>query len=162
MLDMIDRTDWILTVDYDSVFEAEAVTRLMTAALVSGYDAVAPLQTKRDDGVPMFTPEGHGHKIGLVELPNTWFEAVIQPVETAHFGLTLIRSSALKKPQPRGSWARQRPTDTGATPKKAKTTESILTFTSGECSGQPATNWASPPRWRSATQNSRSRGPVGT
>ena len=97
LLDMIDRTDWILTVDYDSVFEAEAVTRLMTAALVSGYDAVAPLQTKRDDGVPMFTPEGHGHKIGLVELPNTWFEAVIQPVETAHFGLTLIRSSALKK-----------------------------------------------------------------
>lgn len=109
--DMVDRTDWILVCDYDTVFEADTVQRLMTAALVSGYDAVAPLQCKRDDGVPMFTPEGHGHEIGVVQLPNTWFEAVIQPVETAHFGCTLLRSSALKKvPMP---WFHSEPNEDG-------------------------------------------------
>jgi hypothetical protein len=97
LLDMVDRTDWILTVDYDSVFEAETVQRLMAAALVSGYDAVAPLQTKRDEGVPMFTPEGHTGGIGLVTLPTSWFEATVQPVDTAHFGCTLIRAAALRK-----------------------------------------------------------------
>lgn len=113
LLDMLDRTDWILVVDYDSVFESETVQRLMTAALLSGYDAVAPLQTKRDEGVPMFTPEGHDGGIGLVQLPSEWFEAVTQPVKTAHFGCTLIRSSALRKtpapwflgtPRPDGHW----------------------------------------------------------
>ena len=93
---MLDRTDWILTVDYDSVFEADTIQRLMTAAMVSGYDAVAPLQTKRDEGIPMFTPEGHDGSIGQVQLPNTWFEAIVQPVETMHFGCTLIRTEALK------------------------------------------------------------------
>ena len=68
LFEMLDRTDWILAIDYDSVFEADTVQRLMTAAMVSGYDAVAPLQTKRDEGVPMFTPEGHDGTIGLVQL----------------------------------------------------------------------------------------------
>ena len=113
LLDMLDRTDWILVIDFDSVFEADTIQRLMTAAMVSGYDAVAPLQTKRDEGVPMFTPEGHDGTIGMVQLPNTWFEAVVQPVATAHFGCTLIRSAALKRtpapwfvgtPRPDGHW----------------------------------------------------------
>lgn len=95
LLNMAGRTDWILTVDYDSVFEADTVQRLMTAAMISGFDAVAPLQTKRDEGMPMFTPEGHDHSIGVVQLPNSWFEAVVQPVDTAHFGCTLIRTEAL-------------------------------------------------------------------
>lgn len=118
--ELVDRTDWILVCDYDSVFEADTIQRLLTAALVSGYDAVAPLQAKRDDGIPMFTPEGHGHKIGLVQLPNTWFEAVVQPVESAHFGCTLIRSAALKRtpapwflgtPRPDGHWGDAAPGD---------------------------------------------------
>jgi len=113
LIDMVERTDWILVIDYDSVFEADTVQRLMTAAMVSGYDAVAPLQTKRDEGMPMFTPEGHDGSIGLVKLPNTWFESIIQPVDTAHFGCTLIRSEALKRtpapwflgtPRPDGHW----------------------------------------------------------
>lgn len=110
-VDMVERTDWILTVDYDSVFEAETVQRLLGAALVSGYDAVAPLQTKRDEGVPMFTPEGHTGSIGLVTLPTSWFEAAVQPVDTAHFGCTLIRSAALKRtPTP---WFLGTPKDDG-------------------------------------------------
>lgn len=97
LVDMVERTDWILTVDFDSVFDADTVSRLMTAAMVSGYDAVAPLQTKRDMGCPMFTPEGHDGSIGIVQLPNAWFEEVVQPVDSAHFGCTLLRSSALKR-----------------------------------------------------------------
>lgn len=97
LLEMVDRTDAILVCDFDTVFEAETVQRLMTAMLVSGYDAVAPLQTKRDEGVPMFTPEGHDGSIGLVQLPHAWFEAVVQPVDTAHFGCTVIRSEAIKR-----------------------------------------------------------------
>jgi hypothetical protein len=37
------------------------------------------------------------HAIGMVSLPNDWFEAIVQPVETAHFGCTLLRSSALAR-----------------------------------------------------------------
>jgi hypothetical protein len=120
---MIDRTDWVLTVDYDSVFEPEAVSRLLTAALVSGYDAIAPLQVKRDDGVPMFTPEGHGHKIGMVQLPTSWFEAVVQPVDSAHFGLDADSFRGTQaNADPVVSWHAQGLTGTGATPPKAKTT----------------------------------------
>ncbi len=113
LVDMVGRTDWILVCDYDSIFEADTIQRLLTAALASGYDAVAPLQTKRDDGMPMFTPEGHDGSIGVVQLPTKWFEAVVQPVQTAHFGCTLIRSEALKRtptpwflgtPRPDGHW----------------------------------------------------------
>ncbi len=120
LVEMVERTEWILTIDYDTVFEADTVQRLMTAALVSGYDAVAPLQTKRDDGIPMFTPEGHDGSIGVVQLPNSWFEAVVQPVDTAHFGCTLIRSEALKRtpapwflgtPRPDGHWGDAPPGD---------------------------------------------------
>jgi hypothetical protein len=118
LVEMLDRTDWILVIDFDSVYEADTVQRLMTAAMVSGYDAVAPLQTKRDEGMPMFSPEGHDGTIGVVQLPNSWFEAVVQPVDTAHFGCTLIRSAALKRtptpwflgtPRPDGHWGDSQP-----------------------------------------------------
>ena len=33
LVEMIDRTDWILTIDYDTVFEADTVQRLMTAEI---------------------------------------------------------------------------------------------------------------------------------
>ena len=113
LLDMVERTDIVLVCDFDTVFEAETVQRLMTALMVSGYDAVAPMQTKRDEGMPMFTPAGHDGSIGTVSLPNTWFEAVVQPVDTAHFGCTVIRSEAIKRtptpwflgtPRPDGHW----------------------------------------------------------
>jgi hypothetical protein len=117
LLELVERTDWILTCDYDSVFEADTIQRLMAVALATGYDAVAPLQAKRDCGAPMFTPKGHTG-IGMVELPNSYFEALVQPVETAHFGCTLIRSAALKRlpapwfqsfPNSAGHWGDAKP-----------------------------------------------------
>lgn len=95
--------DFIITLDYDSVFEPDCVTRLMSAILISGVDAIAPLQTKRDDKTLMFTPKGMATDSGpvTVTLPMEWWEKIAQPVDTAHFGLTVIRTAALRRtPKP--------------------------------------------------------------
>lgn len=95
--------DFLVTMDYDSVFEPECIPRLLSAALISGSDAVAPLQVKRDEDKLMFTPSGHstaedGDKITL---PAEWWEQPAQPATSAHFGLTVIRCSALRRmPKP--------------------------------------------------------------
>lgn len=93
---------FIFCIDYDSVYEPDCVTRLMAAMLISGVDALAPLQMKRDDKVLMFTPPGlSGKGQQEVNLPAEWWEAPAQPVDTAHFGLTVIRTSALRRmPKP--------------------------------------------------------------
>ena len=96
--------DFIVTCDYDSVFEPDCLTRLMAAMLVSGVDCIAPLQMKRDDKQLMFTPIGLAGKIEgkhEISLPPEWWEQPAQLVDTAHFGLTIIRKAALlrtKKP----------------------------------------------------------------
>lgn len=90
--------DFICTLDYDSVFEPECLPRLLSAILISGVDAIAPLQMKRDDKQLMFTPEGLGGKgEQQVTLPADWWERPAQIVDTAHFGLTLIRTAALRR-----------------------------------------------------------------
>jgi len=92
---------FIITMDYDSVYEPDCVSRLVSAALISGYDAVAPLQTKRDDQRLLFTPKGMAGNCGTVTLPNEWWEQPVQPADSAHFGLTVIRCSALRRlPKP--------------------------------------------------------------
>lgn len=93
--------DFIITMDYDSVFELDCVSRLVSAALISGYDAVAPIQTKRDDQSLMFSPKGMAGQSGKVTLPAEWWEKPVQPIDSAHFGLTVIRCSALRRlPKP--------------------------------------------------------------
>ena len=94
--------DFVITMDYDSVYEPECISRLVSACMISGYDAVAPLQTKRDDQKLMFTPKGlSGDHDGKVTLPMEWWEKPVQPVDTAHFGLTVLRTSALRRmPKP--------------------------------------------------------------
>ena len=90
--------EFICTVDYDSVFEPDCLTRLLSAMLITGCDAIAPLQMKRDDKQLMFTPEGMaGNGPTEITLPVAWWEKTAQPVDTAHFGLTLIRTSALRR-----------------------------------------------------------------
>jgi len=89
--------EFIITMDYDSVFEPDCVSRLIAAAIISGYDAVAPLQTKRDDQRLMFTPKGLDGKTGEVTLPNEWWEKQVQPADSAHFGLTVLRCSAIRR-----------------------------------------------------------------
>lgn len=93
---VIDTHDVILCFDYDTVFSAKTVEALLTLLLYAGVDAIAPLQTKRESNAVMFalpgvTPEQQ------TTVGDDWFKKPVQLVETAHFGCTFLRTSALKK-----------------------------------------------------------------
>jgi hypothetical protein len=96
MEQVIDQHDVILTIDYDTVFNAKTVEALLALLLHSGYDAIAPLQTKREANAVMFALPGSDAD-EKKEVDGDFFSKVVQPVETAHFGLTFLRTSALKK-----------------------------------------------------------------
>lgn len=98
--EVVDTHDVILTVDYDSVFSARTVEALLTLLMYSGYDAIAPLQVKRESNAVMFALPGVKPEDRTV-VEDTWFDKPVQHVETAHFGCTFIRTAALKKvPKP--------------------------------------------------------------
>jgi len=116
MEQMIDKAEYLLLTDYDSFYTKEDVEHLFALALTFQCDALAPIQTKREDGRPMLTllgtldnpPEG-----GATTLSREWFAEPVQEVDTAHFGCTIISTAALKrakkpwfwsKPDPQGSW----------------------------------------------------------
>lgn len=83
--------DWILTIDHDSMFTAANVDRLMgQLAANPKIDAIVALQPKRGGSGFML-----GGIIGQKEVevdPTAPFE-----VDSAHFGLTIIRAEALRK-----------------------------------------------------------------
>ena len=96
MEQVVDTHDVILTVDYDTVFNAKTVEALLALMMHSGYDAIAPLQTKREANAVMFALAGT-EVDEKTSVGGEFFQKVVQPVETAHFGLTFLRTSALKK-----------------------------------------------------------------
>ena len=107
---VIDTHDVILTIDYDTVFTTKSVEALLLLLMHSGYDALAPLQCKRENGSVMFAlhgvPPGETHSVEA-----EWFKKPVQPVKTAHFGLTMIRTEALRRtPRP---WFRPEFDDAG-------------------------------------------------
>ncbi len=91
----VDSCDWILTIDYDTVFSSRTVDALLALAMWSGADAIAPLQTKREANAVMFALKG-GTEDEKTVVSDDWFSKPVQWVETAHFGLTFIRASALR------------------------------------------------------------------
>jgi hypothetical protein len=113
-------TEYIITLDMDSFVSRENIEHLFALAMTFQCDALAPLQTKREDGRPMLTlldtldnpPEG-----GITEVPVGWFGAPVQQVDTAHFGCTIISTRALRRmakpwfsetPDPKGGWGEGR------------------------------------------------------
>jgi len=98
--DTIENHDVIVTFDYDTIFTAKTLEALMTLLMYSGADALAPLQTKRESNTVMFSlPGATPEEKTTVE--NEWFNQPVQYVDSAHFGCTLLRTSALKKvPKP--------------------------------------------------------------
>lgn len=93
-------SDFILTIDYDSWFTFDDIHRLMQILeLHPEYDAVFPVQNKREDGNPLV-----GVKLPNGEdlVPMSYFKGKdIVPAETGHFGLTLFRRSCFEKiPKP--------------------------------------------------------------
>lgn len=93
--------DYILTIDYDSVYSrADVETLLWTAMRYPEADAIAPIQAARSKSTPLFTlknPDGTARsQVERDELMGDVIEA-----RTAHFGLTLLKVSALESlPRP--------------------------------------------------------------
>jgi hypothetical protein len=83
---------FVLTVDFDSVFLPAHVQKLLHQICQrQDIDAIAPMQPMRLNGAPLATVEG-----GSVQ----WDGNPVK-VDTAHFGLTIIRLSSLAKvPKP--------------------------------------------------------------
>jgi hypothetical protein len=82
--------EFILTIDYDTAFtQNELAKMLMLMDRHPEIDALAPLQPKRNDGTPLINKDGALSKDEAI--------GPLIPATMAHFGLTLIRISALKK-----------------------------------------------------------------
>jgi hypothetical protein len=109
--------DYILTIDYDSIFTKDDVVNLVnTMNRNPQVDALAALQVGRGMG-PLFRMnedsvefEKNGDDVKAL-IPVDMLEQDILPVKTMHFGLTLLRTSAilkLKKP-----WFKALPNEQG-------------------------------------------------
>lgn len=105
--------EWILTIDYDTVFSVADVQKLaMLMEANPDVGAICPLQLKRDDDVPILNVDGENKRSDLSALRGPLLD-----VTHAHFGCTLIRVSALAKmphpwfmpkPAPDGNWGDDR------------------------------------------------------
>lgn len=118
MVDAIEQgAEWILTLDYDTVFTGEqldALCYLLATNLQA--DAIAPWQMKRECDYPLayFTTPGGACR---ERIPMETFDGDLTQVDTAHFGLTLLRASSFKKmahpwflaePNKSGEWGEAR------------------------------------------------------
>lgn len=103
MADMVkDGFDTILTLDYDTIYDAATLRRLIDTWIDHPEcDALAPIQCHRAFQSPLMTVEGENGK-NKREIPyDDLFRRDVMKIRTAHFGLTLISVDALKKmPQP--------------------------------------------------------------
>jgi hypothetical protein len=94
--------DYVITVDYDSVFNADHVIKLVM--LINGapdVDAVVSVQVRRECNSSMFTLpglDGHPRK-GEANIEE--FRQPLTRIATGHFGLSVFRVSSLAKlPRP--------------------------------------------------------------
>lgn len=93
-----DGVEVIVTLDYDTVFTLENLGDLMYAVKsYPEYDAFAPMQVSRgNDQLLMCNLDKEGLAIPeTIAQPYYDYDAV--PADSAHFGLTAIRVSALQK-----------------------------------------------------------------
>jgi len=100
---------WVVTIDYDSIFDWKDIVCLRQIAEENDLDAIAPMQAGRERNVALFnTVQGDGNvrPVTRADLSATWF-----PVSTMHFGLTLIRVDKLRTlPKP---WFVSKPAEDG-------------------------------------------------
>jgi len=106
-----DGLDWVLTLDYDSIFTRANVQRLIDVMAASPYiDALAALQVRRGTLECPLLNTGDGQ-------PEVKFNGTPVKVKSAHFGLTMIRVNRLADlpkpwfvgaPGPSGSYDNER------------------------------------------------------
>lgn len=95
-----DTADLILAVDYDSIFTPKQLaTMIQLMMLHPEIDALAPIQSSRHLKSALFTVRGEDGNEPVVKRDD--LAADTFRVHTAHFGMTLIRTEALRKlPKP--------------------------------------------------------------
>ena len=93
--------DYIVTIDYDSIFTAAQLHRLCQLIVEnSEYDVIVPVQVKRETGEALFRHNG-----------SRDFSGALTPISTGHFGLTIFRAHAFSRiPTP---WFFGQPNDKG-------------------------------------------------
>lgn len=103
--------EFIITCDYDSVFSTQDVLELYRLARAySDADAICAIQMRRGTQFPMFgMVDNNGKPIGTIY--KAAMERNLTKINTGHFGLTIIRVSALNEiPKP---WMLPIPNDDG-------------------------------------------------
>jgi len=93
--------EYILTLDYDSVFSPGHLARLIELVMLHPEaDAIAPLQASRHGGNPLFGLTSATDTVSddgaIAVVDREQFAADLLPVRHAHFGLTLIKAEALR------------------------------------------------------------------
>ena len=97
-----DRAEWILTLDYDTLFRPEDIEDLMmlmskgSAMVLGGPDALVPVQIHRMSDRLLMNPKEGTPGITQADMDQPYY-----PIRTGHFGCTLIHAdifSRLKKP----------------------------------------------------------------
>lgn len=93
----IPKNRYVLTIDYDSVFDEQDIIRLWQIMESNpDVDALFPLQIGRDrDTVLLSIKNDKGDRI--THVPAEMFHREVVDCETGHFGLSLIRVDALKR-----------------------------------------------------------------
>lgn len=94
--------DYLLAIDYDSVFHAGHVARLVeTVCCFEGVDALAPMQSSRHNSGMLFGLQNKYRAEGPADIDRTELEQDLFPARNAHFGLTLISTEKLRSlPRP--------------------------------------------------------------
>lgn len=114
MEQFIDKAEYLLTIDYDTFFTKEDIEHLFALAMTFQCDAITGLQTKREDGRPMLTLKGmldNPPQGGKTQVEKSWFAEPVQEVDSAHFGLTVISTAALKRAKKPWFWTKPGPDD---------------------------------------------------
>ncbi len=93
----LDDPEFILTCDYDSIFNASHVHDMIDLARRYPHaDAIAPVQSARHHDRPIFTAmDAEGNMILKVSR-DEMIHGEMMRIRTAHFGMTLFRASKLK------------------------------------------------------------------
>ncbi len=99
LISLVDTCDWILCIDYDSVFSADSVSALVRLVVQHPYiDAIAGIQMMRgkDGAKPLLVIRTDGGAV-QTQIADEEMQDPLLRLDTAHFGMTLIKTEALKK-----------------------------------------------------------------
>lgn len=110
-------TEWALCLDYDTLFDASDVKEILTlAAMYPEADAIVPVQVRRNNDQFLFSMKDEfGNLRRSADI--TEFDPDLTPIETGHFGMTLIKLAALRdipkpwlwsQPDENGDWSDER------------------------------------------------------